>query len=232
MPHPFCVACGGWVRGSGFRWLRAVIFPDRNQRVDCPGVDCVDGHRDNPPSISPQTPNCNLRYSSVVYAPSLSNASIDRPTTARVRMGWTGFRRRTASATVAPAWPTMRRIATSRHTVVPVVLLVVVWLAIAQLNLEWSTASLVSIPGFGRSHKRMTSAHNTLPPLAKRVPCYGPRGRLLSESPDDDLEELELSIRTKRPRPRAQELTILLTRTTSQHTRYHSPARTKRWVST
>lgn len=179
----------------------------------------------------PQTLHGDSQCSFVACALDFTNASIDRPT-ARVRMGWKGFRRRTASATVAPAWPTIRRIATSRHAVVPVVLLVIVWLAIVQLNLDWSSASLVTIPGFGRSHKRMTSAHNTLPPLAKRVPCYGPRGRLLSESPDDDLEEVELSIRTRRSHLRAQELAILLTRKTPQHTRCLLLAPTKRWVST
>lgn len=43
------------------------------------------------------------------------------------------------------------------------------------------------MPEFGAQPKRMPT-HNVLPPLAERVACYGPRGRLLGESPDDDLE--------------------------------------------
>lgn len=42
--------------------------------------------------------------------------------------------------------------------------------------------------------KRMPT-HNVLPPLDERVPCYGPRGRLLGQSPDDDLDERELDRR-------------------------------------
>lgn len=52
------------------------------------------------------------------------------------------------------------------------------------------------IPDFREQPKRMPT-HNVLPPLAERVACHGPRGHLLGQSPDDDLEETELNGRTQ-----------------------------------
>lgn len=139
----------------------------------------------------------------------------------RSRMGWTGLRRRTgfdpvalekfsvaAANRLAPAWPRIRRFSTSRQAVVLLIALVIAWLVCLQLSLlssEWtSSLSFISIPGFRKSPRRMTSAYNTLPPLAERIPCYGPRGHLLSESPDDELDEVELSQRTGAASPSQQ----------------------------
>lgn len=98
------------------------------------------------------------------------------------------------------AWPKIRRIATSRQAVVTFITLTALWIVGLQLSLslsEWdSPLGFISVPGFRHRPKRMTSAYNTLPPLEERVACYGPRGRLLSDSPDDALTEVELSIRT------------------------------------
>lgn len=41
--------------------------------------------------------------------------------------------------------------------------------------------------------KRMPNVE-PMPPLQDRVPCYGPRGKLLSASPDDELRSVELNI--------------------------------------
>ncbi|KAK3312858.1 hypothetical protein B0H66DRAFT_485505 [Apodospora peruviana] len=59
-----------------------------------------------------------------------------------------------------------------------------------QNNLQTSAAS--------SSRRRMTN-HPPLPALKPRVPCYGPRGKLLSESPDDELEEVNLNIPFPKP---------------------------------
>ncbi|KAL2151029.1 hypothetical protein VTH82DRAFT_6127 [Thermothelomyces myriococcoides] len=48
------------------------------------------------------------------------------------------------------------------------------------------------LPDFRKGTKRMPT-HNVLPPLAERVACYGPRGLLLGESPDDDLQTSEIN---------------------------------------
>lgn len=48
--------------------------------------------------------------------------------------------------------------------------------------------------------KRMPT-HNVLPPLSERQLCYGPRGHLLGQSPDDDLVERELDGRMQQCAP-------------------------------
>lgn len=60
---------------------------------------------------------------------------------------------------------------------------------------HWSKLG-VQLPDLRKKPQRMPT-HNVLPPLPERVPCHGPRGRLLGESPDDDLVDREIEGRTR-----------------------------------
>lgn len=131
-------------------------------------------------------------------------------------LGWKGLSRRAgidpivlekfgtvAAHRLAPAWPRIRRCASARQTFVLFFLCFVSWLVFLQLSIfssEWTTPlAFIGVPGYGPSPKRMTSAYNTLPPLAAPIPCYGARGKLLSDSHDDRMEERRLNIRTGQP---------------------------------
>lgn len=78
----------------------------------------------------------------------------------------------------------------TRQTLVIAAAVCIIWVLAIQfrgdVSQQW-TQLKNHMPEFGAQPKRMPT-HNVLPPLAERVACYGPRGRLLGESPDDDLE--------------------------------------------
>ncbi|KAK1833387.1 hypothetical protein QBC39DRAFT_254628 [Podospora conica] len=103
-----------------------------------------------------------------------------------------------AAHRLAPAWPRIRRCTSARQTVVLLVLAFVSWLVFLQLSIfssEWtSPLGLIGVPGYSHATRRMTSAYNTLPPLDPPIPCYGARGKLLSDSYDDRMEETRLDI--------------------------------------
>jgi len=131
-------------------------------------------------------------------------------------MGWKGFSRASIDAIgldtlgtgathrITPAWPRLRRSLLSRQALVFAITLAALWLLCLQLSLfsSWGAPlGFISIPELRNGPKRMTPAYNIVPPLAAPVACFGPRGRLLSESPDDDILEEEFSIRTWETRP-------------------------------
>ena len=105
-----------------------------------------------------------------------------------------------AAHRLAPAWPKIRRCATARQTIALFVLAFVTWLVFLQLAMfssKWAAPlGFIGAPGMLHAPKRMTSAYNTLPTLAPPIPCYGARGKLLSDSYDDRMEEKRLDIRT------------------------------------
>lgn len=78
----------------------------------------------------------------------------------------------------------------TRQTFLIALAICIIWgLAIqfsGDVSQQWSQLKN-HMPNFSGQPKRMPT-HNVLPPLAERVACYGPRGLLLGESPDDDLE--------------------------------------------
>jgi len=87
-------------------------------------------------------------------------------------------------------FPKVRRLVLNRHTLIAVALVYVLWLFALG---PWSGRFTLPIPYFlARGPARIP---NDLPPLAalqERIPCYGPRGLLLSDSPDDALKEVKL----------------------------------------
>ncbi|KAK0611424.1 hypothetical protein B0T14DRAFT_441225 [Immersiella caudata] len=98
---------------------------------------------------------------------------------------------------LAPVWPKLRRAVLSRQALVIVIAFGAVWVLCLQLSVfsSWGPPlGFTDIPGLRKGPRRMTSAYNTLPPLTERIACYGPRGYLLSESPDDELREDEFSM--------------------------------------
>lgn len=116
-------------------------------------------------------------------------------------MGWRGFSRagidaNSAANHIAPVWPRVRRLLFSRQALVVAIAFGATWVLCLQLSLfsSWGAPLGFEIPDLRPGPKRMTSEYNTLPLLPERIPCYGPRGRLLSESPDDELLEEEFSV--------------------------------------
>ncbi|GAB1318050.1 Glycosyltransferase Family 34 [Madurella fahalii] len=71
----------------------------------------------------------------------------------------------------------------------------VLWFLVVQLRgdaaQQWSRLG-IHLPDSREQPQRMPT-ENILPPLAKRVSCYGPRGHLLGNSSDDDLLETEMN---------------------------------------
>ncbi len=59
---------------------------------------------------------------------------------------------------------------------------------------KWEYAPLGLLDDIWPETKRMPPATPPMP-LLKRVACSGPRGRLLSQSPDDELRSVKLAIR-------------------------------------
>ncbi|KAK3386111.1 hypothetical protein B0H63DRAFT_450096 [Podospora didyma] len=106
------------------------------------------------------------------------------------------------------AWNRLRRMLHNRQALFFLFIVCAVWILTVQwrspTSSRWSstlsnslTESLNNIipPGPDtRVPPRRMSSNNTLPPLEKRVFCYGPRGHLLGQSPEDDLKEIELEM--------------------------------------
>lgn len=89
--------------------------------------------------------------------------------------------------------PKLRRLLT-RQTLFVGLAICVLWFLVVLLRGDASdhlSRLGIHLPDTREQPLRMPT-HNILPPLADRVPCYGPRGRLLGNSPDDDLEEREM----------------------------------------
>lgn len=101
-----------------------------------------------------------------------------------------------------------RRLFTRQTLLIAIAVCIVwaVWLQFSNdLSQHWSDLG----PGPSASEggknyngpKRMPT-HNVLPPMAERIACHGPRGHLLGQSRDDDLQESELDGRKHiTPRP-------------------------------
>jgi biotin synthase len=99
---------------------------------------------------------------------------------------------------LALASPRLRRFM-NRQTLFVAVAVCTVWFLGVQFrgdaSQHWSELGN-NIPDLREQPKRMPT-DNVLPPLADRVPCHGPRGYLLGQSKDDDLEERELDGRMR-----------------------------------
>ncbi|KAK0713331.1 hypothetical protein B0T26DRAFT_717127 [Lasiosphaeria miniovina] len=96
------------------------------------------------------------------------------------------------------AWNRLRRLFHNRLTLISAFIVCSVWLLTSDLR---SPAEWPSLPGLAPNPptpipppKRMSNANYTVPPLGERVLCVGPRGHLLTKSPDDDLKEIELEM--------------------------------------
>lgn len=88
----------------------------------------------------------------------------------------------------------LRRLIFSRQSFIALLLVHTVLFISLGRSSQWSShIPLLSKPP-AVAPERMTNTP-PLPPLSKRIPCYGPRGKLLSNSPDDALDEVELKIR-------------------------------------
>jgi hypothetical protein len=86
-----------------------------------------------------------------------------------------------------------RRLFTRQVLFVGLAVCIVWYLAVqyrGDVQQRWSELELPEAPV--RTPPRRMPTDNVLPELAKRGACYGPRGRLLGESPDDDLVSREL----------------------------------------
>ncbi|KAL2021862.1 hypothetical protein VTK56DRAFT_6457 [Thermocarpiscus australiensis] len=81
----------------------------------------------------------------------------------------------------------------NRQTLLGLVAICIIWVLAVQfrggVSEHWSQLGV--LPNMRKPPPRMPT-YNVLPPLAERVACYGPRGLLLGESPDDELEEKEM----------------------------------------
>ncbi|KAK4641452.1 hypothetical protein QC761_501780 [Podospora bellae-mahoneyi] len=95
---------------------------------------------------------------------------------------------------LALAHPKIRRLAFSRQALFVGLAICFVWFVTVSMRNDvsehWSRLGL-QLPDLRKQPQRMPT-HNVLPPLAPRIPCYGPRGHLLGHSPDDDLVEKEI----------------------------------------
>lgn len=95
---------------------------------------------------------------------------------------------------LALAHPRIRRLACSRQALFVAIAVCIFWFVGVSMrndvSSQWSKLGL-QLPDLRKQPQRMPT-HNVLPPLAERIACYGPRGKLLGESPDDDLVEKEI----------------------------------------
>ena len=92
-----------------------------------------------------------------------------------------------------------RRIIFARQFLIPVA---VVYLFLFLTLGPWSPRWASSFSPFTEPPKkgpvRQPTNFKPLPRLQERVPCYGPRGKFLSRSPDDELKEEKLDVGTLR----------------------------------
>ncbi|KAK4215564.1 hypothetical protein QBC37DRAFT_281327 [Rhypophila decipiens] len=86
-----------------------------------------------------------------------------------------------------------RRVLFTRQSIIAVILvyLVVAFIFLNPSAISWKLNLYETPPAIGP--RRMTN-NPPFPALSRRIPCIGPRGKLLSQSPDDDLEEVTLDI--------------------------------------
>ncbi|KAK3987317.1 hypothetical protein QBC44DRAFT_121177 [Cladorrhinum sp. PSN332] len=105
-----------------------------------------------------------------------------------------------AMNSLALAHPKIRRVAFSRQALFIGLAICAVWIFFVSMRIDvserWSNLGRPDpdLPDTRPQPKRMPQ-HNVLPQLADRIACYGPRGKLLGKSPDDDLIESEFDDR-------------------------------------
>ena len=108
-----------------------------------------------------------------------------------------------AMNSLALAHPKIRRVAFSRQALFIGLAICAVWVFFVTMHIDiserWSNPRVDYDSGGPdtRPQPKRLPQHNVLPQMADRIPCFGPRGKLLGKSPDDDLVESEFDDRTQ-----------------------------------
>lgn len=113
-----------------------------------------------------------------------------------------------------------------RSVLIPLAIWVLAGVAWLSLQLEWVNPMMLEGVIFEQP-RRMNAT--ILEPLSERVACYGPRGKLLSESPDDELQYGDLNVR--KSYSEAQKIACFrLTNMDIQPIRYRFGGRSANWA--